>query len=200
MNSNEKTIQSYEGHIAEYITGTPQEVSGVVKEWIDESIADIPKDVRILELGSATGRDAAYLQDLGYAVECSDATEAFVDLLTQKGFNARKLNMITDDFNGSYDFIFANAVLLHLTRAEMAQTLGKISNALGERGRFAFTLKQGEDEGWSESKLGAPRFFYWTEGQIGSYLEQAGFGDVKISGDKSTANATWLQIIAQKNG
>lgn len=199
-NSNQETIQSYEEHVPQYINGTPQEVSGVVKDWIDESIADLPKDARILELGSATGRDAAYLQSLGYTVECSDATEAFVDLLTQHGFNARKLNVITDEFGGPYDFMLANAVLLHLTRDEMKQVLSKISGALSEHGRFAFTLKQGEGEEWSDSKLGAPRFFcYWTEDQIRLYLEEAGFNDIKISGDKATTNATWLQIIAQKN-
>ena len=31
------------------------------------------------------------------------------------------------------------------------------------------------------------------------WLESTGFGDVEISGDKATANATWLQIVTKKD-
>jgi len=197
--SNHQTIQSYEAHVQEYINGTPQDVSGVVKEWLDEAIANLPKDARILEFGSAFGRDATYLQNLGYKVECTDATQAFVDLLNQKGFNARRLNAITDDLGGQYDFVLANAVLLHFTRDETKQVLQKVFDALNPGGTFAFTLKQGEGEKWSEDKLGAPRYFcFWTEDQIRQLVEATGFTDVKVTGDKATANATWLQVIARK--
>lgn len=161
--SNHQTIQSYEAHVQEYINGTPQDVSGIVKEWLDEAIAGLAKDAHILEFGSAFGRDAAYLQNLGYQVECTDATQAFVDLLKQKGFNARQLNAITDDLGGSYDLVLANAVLLHFTRDETKQVLQKVFAALNPGGTFAFTLKQGEGEKWSEDKLGAPRYFcFWA--------------------------------------
>jgi len=197
--SNHQTIQSYEAHVQEYINGTPQDVSGVVKEWLDEAIAELAKDARILEFGSAFGRDATYLQNLGYKVECTDATQAFVDLLNQKGFNARQLNAITDDLGGQYDFVLANAVLLHFTRDETKQVLQKVFDALSPGGTFAFTLKQGEGEKWSEDKLGAPRYFcFWTEDQIHQLVETTGFTDVKVTGDKATANATWLQVIARK--
>lgn len=197
--SNQQTIQSYEAHVQEYINGTPQDVSGIVKEWLDEAIANLPKDARILEFGSAFGRDVTYLQDLGYKVECTDATKAFVDLLKQKGFNARQLNAITDDLGGPYDFVLANAVLLHFTRDETKQVLQKVFDTLNPGGTFAFTLKQGEGEKWSEDKLGAPRYFcFWTEDQIRQLVEATGFADVKVSGDKATARAEWVQVIARK--
>jgi SAM-dependent methyltransferase len=198
-NSNHQTIQSYEAHVQEYINGTPQDVSGVVKEWLDEAIANLPKDARILEFGSAFGRDATYLQNFGYKVECTDATQAFVDLLKQKGFNARQLNAITDDLGGQYDLVLANAVLLHFTRDETKQVLQKVFDALKPGGSFAFTLKQGEGEKWSEDKLGAPRYFcFWTEDQIQQLVEATGFTNVKVSGDKATAKAEWVQVIARK--
>ena len=58
--TNNRTVESYNAHIQEYIDGTPHEVSGVVKDWLDGSLADVPKDARILEFGSAFGRDAEY--------------------------------------------------------------------------------------------------------------------------------------------
>ena len=202
--TNNRTVESYNAHIQEYIDGTPHEVSGVVKDWLDGSLTDVPKDARILEFGSAFGRDAEYFAGLGYAVECTDATPAFVDLLQQKGLDAKVLNTITDKLPQGLDFVLANAVLLHFTRDEASdeasQVIKKVFDALNINGKFAFTLKQGEGEGWSEEKLGAPRFFcYWTEPQIREVLESAGFGDVEISGDRATANATWLQRVAKKN-
>ncbi len=195
---NTRTVESYNTHVQEYIDGTPHEVSGVVKDWLDGSLADVPKDARILEFGSAFGRDAEYLAGLGYTVECTDATPAFVDLLQTKGFDAKVLNAITDELPHGLDFVLANAVLLHFTRDEATQVIGKVYGALEPNGKFAFSLQQGEGEGWSEKKLGAPRFFcYWTEPQIREVLECTGFGDVEISSDKATANATWLRIVAK---
>lgn len=198
--TNNTTISSYNSHVQEYMGGTPHEVPGVVKDWLDGSLADVPKDARVLEFGSAFGRDAEYLTGLGYKVECTDATPAFVDLLQSKGFDAKVLNAITDDLPQGLDFVLANAVLLHFTRDEASQVISKVFGALNAGGKFAFTLKQGEGEGWSEEKLGAPRYFcYWTEPQIRQVLETTGFGDVETSGDKATANSTWLQIVAKKD-
>ena len=198
--ANNRTVESYNAHIQEYIDGTPHKVLGVVKDWLDGSLADVPKDARILEFGSAFGRDAKYLAGLGYTVECTDATPAFVDLLQQKGFDAKVLNAITDELPQGLDFVLANAVLLHFNRDEAVLVIKKVFDSLNTNGKFAFTLIQGEGEGWSEKKLGAPRFFcYWTEPQIRDVLESTGFGDVEIGGDKAAANATWLQIVARKN-
>lgn len=41
---------------------------------------------RKLEIGSAFGRDAGYLERKGHSVECTDATQAFVDLLNKANF------------------------------------------------------------------------------------------------------------------
>lgn len=200
QSSNSRTLESYNNHVPEYVDGTAQEVSGTVKEWLDATFSDVPKDASILEFGSAFGRDAAYLQEQGYQVACTDATLAFVDLLRQKGFNANELNAITDELPQDIDVVLANAVLLHFTRDETEAVTAKVHDALKPGGKFAFTLKQGEGEEWSEGKLGAPRFFvYWTGEQIRDVLARAGFEDVDVSANRSTKNATWLHIIAKKN-
>ena len=49
--TNKTTIQSYNEHIQDYIDGTPQEVSGSVKLWIDASLDGLSLDARILEIG-----------------------------------------------------------------------------------------------------------------------------------------------------
>jgi SAM-dependent methyltransferase len=197
--NNSRTIDSYNGHVQEYIEGTPQEVSGTVKEWIDIAFTAVPKHARVLELGSAFGRDAAYLQSQGYSVECTDATPAFVDLLREKSFDAHILNAITDELPNGIDVVLANAVLLHFTREEAIKVINKVHKVLNSGGTFAFTLKQGEGEEWLEDKLDAPRFFtYWADQQIHSVLSIAGFQDISVWRDRVTDRSTWLQIIAKK--
>lgn len=201
--SNQRTLDAYENHVQDYIKGTVQNMGdGSVKQWINNFLAGLPKTARILEIGSAFGRDAAYIQSKGYKVECSDATQAFVDLLNQKGLHARKLNAITDDISGPYDLIFANAVLVHFTREETAQVLHKIFSALKEGGIFAFTVKQGKGEEWTEpsdDKLGVSRYFcYWDEDRLRQAVLDAGFSDVRAVGDQLTSRATWVHVVARK--
>lgn len=69
-------------------------VTGAAKGWFDASLAGVPLKARILELGSAFGRDAAYIASKGYSVVCSDAAESFVSYLRGKGFRARLFNAI----------------------------------------------------------------------------------------------------------
>ncbi|HKU18173.1 MAG TPA: class I SAM-dependent methyltransferase [Candidatus Saccharimonadales bacterium] len=197
--TNNQTIQAYETHVQEYIDGSPHELTGVVKEWFDTIIAQLPKDARILELGSGFGRDAAYLAAHGFPVLCSDATQAFVDFLQQKGLAARKLNAITDPIDGGpYDMILAYAVLLHFTRDEARQVAQKVRAALKPGGMFALTVKQGEGERWLDDKLGVPRYFcFWQPEPLRQMLYAAGFRDITIASDKATRHATWVQVVAR---
>lgn len=199
--SNNRTIVSYENHIQEYIDGTPQEVTGAVKNWINHSLAGLPLDARIIEIGSAFGRDAAYIENMGYSVERTDATPGFVEYLKQNGNDARFFNALTDNFSGQYDLVFADAVLLHFNREETSTVVSKVFSALKEGGRFSFSLKQGDGEAWSEDKLGAPRYFcYWTSEQIANTLHSSGFLNVSIQDFDNSGrnNAKWLHILAYK--
>jgi len=193
--NNGRTIESYNSHIQEYLDNTVRQVSGTNKEWLDRTFKNVATDAHILELGSAFGRDAAYLKTKGYHVQCTDAAEGFVSLLQEEGFDARLLNAITDELPQGSDVVLANAVLLHFTRDEAATVIEKVYKSLTEGGTFAFTLRPGEGEEWSEDKLGAPRFFtYWTEGQIHELLESKGYDDVIVWTDR----ALGIQIIAKK--
>lgn len=199
--TNQRTIDSYNGHIQEYIDVTPQEVPDPVKSWIDASVSGLPLDARIIEIGSAFGRDAAYIESLGYSVERTDASEGFVVWLQQHGYSARKLNAISDELTGPYDLVFADAVLLHFTSQEMTDVLSKVYSALSDNGRLSFSLKQGEGESWSEDKLGAPRFFcYWTRDQLELLLQKTGFMRIQIEDDSLGQNGTkWLHVVAAKD-
>lgn len=196
--TNARTIGAYDRHAQQFIDGTPHAVAGAVREWLDRALAGMPQDARVLELGSGFGRDAAYLQGLGYQVQCTDATPAFVQELRSREFAASTLNAITDDLPGALDVLLANAVLLHFTRVEFAAVLAKARCALRPGGRFAFTLKAGDGEEWSTEKLGVPRFFcYWREPQVRDAVAAVGFADVDIREvPRRTGDRDWLHVVA----
>jgi SAM-dependent methyltransferase len=200
VSANARTIEAYNAHVAEYVAGSPASVSGAVREWLGRAVDGVPHGARLLELGSAAGRDAAYLNGLGYRVECTDATPAFVDLLRSKGIEAGTLNAITDPLPQGLDVVLADAVLLHFTRAETERVAAKVHDALRPGGRFALVLKRGAGEAWTNDKLGAPRFFcYWTADSIRGVLTAAGFADVDIRENHSARTGTdWLHIVALK--
>lgn len=196
MNENDQTLAAYEQNVQKYVDGTPAVVDGCMKIWIDRTLKLVPKDGNILEIGTATGRDADYIEAQGYTVKRTDAAQAFVDLQREYGHKASLLNAITDELSGPYDLLFADAVLLHLTEAQVTSVLHKAHTALKSRGILAFTVKTGEGEAWLRHKLDADRYFkYWQANELRLTLEQNHFKIVEL---RVTEDNKWLHVIARK--
>ncbi|MEO0036026.1 MAG: hypothetical protein RLZZ501_2049, partial [Pseudomonadota bacterium] len=143
---NEVTLDSYEQHVAEYVGGTTATVSGGVRDWIDAALEGLSPTARLVEIGSAFGRDAGYIQGKGYRIETTDAAEAFVAELRRRGFPARVFDLRCDRLEAGYDLILANAVLHHFPRAQLGAILADLAGALAPGGRLAFSLKRGAGE------------------------------------------------------
>jgi SAM-dependent methyltransferase len=194
---NDKTLESYEGHVQDYVAANKPVTEGDLKAWIDRALSFAAKGATILELGSAYGRDATYIESLGYKVIRTDAVQGFVNLLRAGGHEARKLNVLTDDFGKGYDMVFANAVLLHFSPEQFRQVLIKARNCLKPGGVLAFSVKKGNGDEWSSHNLGAPRYFhFWQQEALQSIVQDTGFKVEEISERKS--NFEWLQVIARK--
>lgn len=198
MNSNEQTLSVYQDHFQNYIDGTVQVTAedsfqGV---WIKSVLDRIPKKASILEIGSAFGRDASFIQQNGYEnIDLTDAFQASVDYLQTQGFDARLLNVLTDELSGEYDLIFASAVFLHFNDEELKHVVSKLKHHVSATGYLAFSVKQGEGEEWTDKKMGAPRYFYyWTANRILSLLHTAGYDEVDV---RETDDKKWLHITVQ---
>lgn len=83
--ANDKTLESYEAHAQEYVEGTTQETLADTKRWIDGFLDGLPRTIEIIEIGSAFGRDALYIERQGYRVQRTDAVRNFVELLRHGG-------------------------------------------------------------------------------------------------------------------
>lgn len=200
QNDNQQTLQSYQDKTQEYIERTPIDDPTITK-WLDEALALMSVPGIILEVGSGFGRDAEYVRSKGYEIECSDAVPNFVELLRDKGFNARMLNLLTDEIGGSYDMIIANAVLLHFNPEETKAVSSKIYDALTDEGVFAVRMKAGSGPHWSDEKLDAPRYFYyWQQEDLKTLFQECGFDWISVRNSYTAHNnATWMDIILKKS-
>src|SRR5271157_2858245 len=113
--TNKATLDAYENGLEQYNAAAVTAVSGSLKDWIDTSLSMLSPGSHILEIGSAHGRDALYMESKGFKVDRTDAAHSFVEYMRQQGYQARLLNALGDDFGGPYDMVYANAVLLHFT-------------------------------------------------------------------------------------
>lgn len=193
MGSNEKTLETYDEYFTHYIDGTVQVTSGFQAEWLEYLLSLCSKESRILEIGAAFGRDATFITGKGFMnFLATDAFDAAVEELKVRGFDAKRLNLLKDDVNGKYDLILASAVFLHFTTAEFNQVLTKLKAALSSDGILGFSVKNGVGEEWSDSKMGAPRFFhYWSEGDLRATLGEL---DYKIIDLRHSNDDKWIHV------
>lgn len=195
--SNKRTLETYNNGVRQYIDNTPQTVDGAVKEWLDTLFEGVQNNARILEIGSAFGRDAKYIESMGYYVHRTDASSGFVDYLRANGEDAEMLNVLTDTVDEeSFDIIFANAVFLHFTKEEFIFALKNIHSALLPGGRLGLTLKNGDGEEVTRQKMNDDRYFrYWREPELTSVLAEAAFKNISIT---EAIDGKWLHVIAEK--
>lgn len=188
------TLRAYETAAQRYAdrTGGPGPASCA---FLDR-FADTIGRVRVLEIGSGTGMDATYLEGRGLNVSRTDAALAFVEMMCAAGHDARVLDIRTDDLGGPWEAVLALAVLLHLDRAQFADALRRIREAVVDGGVFAFTLKEGDGDAWSEAKLGLPRHFtYWREPSLRPVLAQTRWDVISI--DYVDGLEPWLFVMAR---
>lgn len=191
------TLQSYEVGADLYRDAQPAPLAEHT-EFLD-TFAQRVAGGEVLELGSGTGSDAIYLGQLGLRVVPTDGARSFVEMMRRQGLAARLLDIRTGEFGGPYRGILANAVLLHLSRADLGVLLERVSRAVAPDGVLGFTLKEGDGEGWSYKKLGLPRHFtYWREHDLRALLSATGW-TVTLLGHVEGHHDQWLFVLASRS-
>lgn len=181
MDNQENTLKTYQDNFEKYFTETPSVVSGDFKEFFDLTISLLPENAKILEIGSGTGRDADYFESHGLTIKRTDVVSSFIEYQRNNGKTITPLNILTDEIEGKWDLVFANAVLLHFNAEQFSVILKKIASALNPNGIIAFTVKTGGDEEWSVHKMESPRFFkYWNMEELRTAVEGCGFKIEKL--------------------
>ena len=193
------TIAAYQADAAAYAAGTAT-VSESDARDLDEFAARVGAGGRVLEIGSGAGRDARELEGRGLVVRRTDITPAFVELMRGDGFEADVVDPLVDDLGDGYDAVWANAVLLHLSRDEMGVVLGRLHDATRPGGKFYLSVKEGDGERWSTHGhvAGARHFTYWREAQLRAVLEAAGW-TVRTVRHIQGQRDPWLDVYADRS-
>ncbi|KQU67300.1 MULTISPECIES: class I SAM-dependent methyltransferase [unclassified Rhizobacter] len=188
-----QTLQSYEGSAREYDTLVdPQRPAHILKA-LRQLVEAVPPGGRVLEIGSGPGRDADVLESLGLAVRRTDATQAFIDLMAERGKRAELLNVVTDELGGPYDGVLAMGVLIHVERNQTDAVLRKIHNALGPGGAFLAAMREGEGE-----TTGDYHTVCWTRERFTERLAAAG---LSVSWDADSVGRDgndWITYLARR--
>ena len=196
--TNAATLAVYEQRADRYRETLADIAAPWHREFLDALVARLPAGARVLELGSGTGRDAAYLLERGLALQPSDAVSAFVAQQRERGLDPVEIDVLTDDLGGPWAAVVASAVLLHLTPGELAGVLDRVLSAVAPDGLLAATFKEGDGFGWSDHTLGLPRYFtYWRAAPLRALLEQHGWRVESLDHVQGARDA-WLVVVAQR--
>lgn len=193
-----ETVQAYESNADVYADNAP-DLNEQMSTNLDR-FASLVGDGRVVEIGSGPGRDALALEARGLTVQRTDITPAFVKRLIDAGYDAKVVDPLRDDLGGPYRGVWANAVLLHLSRPEMAIVLHRLRQVVVDGGVLMCTLKEGAGDGWSRhgSVQAARHFTFWREQQLREVLEAAGWTPIDVQHSPGRKlEEQWLNVMAR---
>lgn len=195
----DSTIDSYNPQADNGYPEKTTPISNEIKEWLDLSVASLPRNGKILEIGTGTGRDADYIErTLGLRVLRSDDSEYFLELQSKNGRDPNsltKLNIAESPFTKKVDLIIADAVFLYFNDEELDSALQNVIKSLRKNGIFAFTVKIGEGEEIVKNNLNTRRYVkYWNRRDLIAKLNEAGFESLVVS---TTKDGKWLHVICR---
>ncbi len=152
MNEAQETKATYDKYASEYEEKTKDYIEKYIKEDFDLFLQNL-KGKKILDLGSGPGRDSIRFKQKGFRPVCIDISKAMIDLCKEKELEAYEMDIENIKFeNGFFDGVWAYTSLLHLPKSKIKKVIKKIENILKTEGIFYLGMKEGNSEGFEESK------------------------------------------------
>jgi 2-polyprenyl-3-methyl-5-hydroxy-6-metoxy-1,4-benzoquinol methylase len=188
-----RTVQSYERFAREYDTLVDPKRPPHIEDALRRLVQCLPKGGTVLEVGSGTGRDADVIESLGAVVRRTDATQAFLDLMAERGKQADLLNVVTDYLGGPYDGVLAMGVLIHVDREQTDAVLRKISAALKPGGAFLVAMRRGEGE-----TSGDYHTVLWMRERFAARLSAAGLSVAWDAESLGRDGNQWVTFLARR--
>lgn len=186
IDSNRRALEWYAENYDYYDSLIDPEPSKNREDALRRLVAEVPEDGLILEFGSASGRDADFVESLGRRVRRTDITQGFIAIQATRGKTVESLDILTGDYGGPYDGIFAMCVMLHVRPEATDAVLAKIADALNPGGVFLVSVREVADE----------RATAWSRDAFAGRLEAAGLA--VIWDDRDNDGDQWIVFLARK--
>ena len=169
---------------------------------LDRFLKLLPPGAAILELGCGAGGDSAEMLARGFDVTPTDGSPELADVASKR-LGRRVETLLFHDLAAvdAFHGVWANACLLHVPRAELAQILALIRTALKPGGSFYASYKAGDGDGRDSLN----RYYnYPTEDWLrATYAEAGGWCQLSIDTGKVRAfddkMADMLFVLARKS-
>ncbi len=159
----------------------------------------------ILEIGAGPGSEGKLLSEAGYEYFGTDAAKGMVELAKRRFpellfevLNVRDLSKLDREF----DAVWANAVLLHLPKEAVPQSLDDISKVLKPGGIAFIGLKDGQGEEFEIREKGDRTeeriFTYWGKDEFTELLHDHGFEVALYDYAVRSERSKWHRFYARK--
>lgn len=214
---NKRTVEVYKKTAKEYISSsintTEDEIIKAerkkekLQKFIKESFSSLKKQSKILEIGSADGENAKYIEDLGFKVTPSDIAEDFLDAIKKLNLDPIKLDIVEDEIKEKYNGVFCWRVFVHFTKEDAKKVLEKVYNILEGDGIFIFNamnreIRNVEDE-WVDFEgkfhIGIDRYYnYYYQEELDNMIKLTGFNIINFHKEGGEFNNKWLVYVLKK--
>ena len=214
---NKKTLEAYQKTANQYLLNSvehneldmakAERKKAKLEDFIKRSFSTIPEGSKVLEIGSADGENAKYLESLGYKVTASDVADDFIEAIKANGLEPIKFNAIEDEFLEKYFGIFCWRVFVHFTKEDALTVIRKTYDALEKDGIFIFNAINREtrsvDEEWvdfpGEYHMGIDRYYnYYNQADLDAMIAQTGYKIVDFHKEGGDENNKWLVYVLKK--
>lgn len=178
-----------------------------LEKLIKESFSNLPKNAKVFEIGSGEGKNAKFMQDLGFNVIASDTADDFIEATRKLGVNTIQFDALEDDFSEKYSGMFCWRVFVHFTKEDALKTIQKAYNALEDNGVFIFNAINREtknvDNEWvdfeGEYHMGVERYYnYFSEEDFNDIINKTDFKIEKFYKEGGDNNNKWLIYVLKK--
>jgi hypothetical protein len=199
------TVAAYDTYAAAYRAGSPPRTASMAAT-LERFVEELPSAAKVLEIGTGPGREALALEAAGLSVRRTDVSAEFVRLLRAAGHQADVVDPLYDDlFDPArplerFDAVWAQASLLHVSRANLPIVAGRLADAARSDGLLYASLKEGDGEEWStHGRVLAPRHFvYWRSHEVREALEGSGWIVDEVGRELGRTGEIWLEIWARR--
>ena len=148
----------------------------------------------VLELGMGPGKDLDLLGKR-YNATGSDRSDVFLDLYREEHPDADLMNLdaVSLDTERTFDCIYSNKVLHHLTKANLRLSFARQKDVLNDGGLAMHSFWYGN----TEEDIQGLRFVYYTEEELLKTVDPA-FEVVEVKRYKEFENDDSFYILLQK--
>lgn len=158
--------QAYADHYADHLLDRPERFA-----------ASLPASAAILDLGCGPGRDLRIFSALGHRPVGLELNLDFVELARQQGeVVVGDIRAVSTLFpTASFDGVWAQASLVHLSADETTQALADLHALLVPGGRFYACVSATGANGWLDEPDGRRWYTVWPDESFPDAVRAAGF-------------------------